>query len=124
MSVDQTMALVCAVLAVLAGVGIYVRRNWPRNPWKGSNMTVHPIAAALRGRLVVSVQAYQGEPLRRPEIMATMARACELGGAAAVRPLSWARHCRRPAGADGVAPPAFLRSETLLQLLSIAKEKN
>lgn len=48
-------------------------------------MSVHPIVAALRGGLVVSVQAYPGEPLRHPETMAQMARACELGGAAAIR---------------------------------------
>lgn len=39
----------------------------------------------LKGKLVVSVQAYMGEPLRHPETMAQMARACELGGAAAIR---------------------------------------
>ena len=48
-------------------------------------MSVRPIVAALRGGLVVSVQAYPGEPLRHPETMAQMARACELGGAAAIR---------------------------------------
>lgn len=30
MNVDQTMAIVCAALAVLAGIGIYIRRNWPK----------------------------------------------------------------------------------------------
>jgi len=40
---------------------------------------------ALEGGLIVSVQAYPGEPLRHPETMAQMARACELGGAAAIR---------------------------------------
>ena len=39
----------------------------------------------LRGKLIVSCQAYMGEPLRHPETMAQMARACELGGAAAIR---------------------------------------
>lgn len=39
----------------------------------------------LRGKLIVSVQAYQGEPMRHPETMAQIARACELGGAAAIR---------------------------------------
>ena len=39
----------------------------------------------LRGKLIVSVQAYQGEPMRHPETMAQVARACELGGAAAIR---------------------------------------
>ncbi len=48
-------------------------------------MSHHPLVESLRGRLVVSVQAYPGEPLRHPETMAQMARACELGGAAAVR---------------------------------------
>ena len=38
--------------------------------------------ASLQGGLIVSVQAYPGEPLRNPETMAQMARACELGGAA------------------------------------------
>ena len=40
---------------------------------------------AVGGKLVVSVQAYMGEPLRTPETMAQMSRACELGGAAAIR---------------------------------------
>ena len=48
-------------------------------------MTIHPLVQSLKGRLVVSVQAYPGEPLRHPETMAQMARACELGGAAAIR---------------------------------------
>lgn len=48
-------------------------------------MRVSPLVQSLRGRLIVSVQAYPGEPLRHPETMAQMARACELGGAAAIR---------------------------------------
>ncbi len=48
-------------------------------------MTISPLVQGLRGRLIVSVQAYPGEPLRHPETMAQMARACELGGAAAIR---------------------------------------
>ena len=40
---------------------------------------------SLKGKLIVSCQAYMGEPLRHPETMAQMARACELGGAAAIR---------------------------------------
>lgn len=39
----------------------------------------------LKGKLIVSVQAYPGEPLRNPETMAQIARACEIGGAAAIR---------------------------------------
>jgi len=46
---------------------------------------MNPLIAQLKGKLVVSCQAYPGEPLRHPETMAQMARAAELGGAAAIR---------------------------------------
>lgn len=46
---------------------------------------MNPIIQALKGRLVVSVQAYPGEPLRVPETMAQISRAAEIGGAAAIR---------------------------------------
>lgn len=39
----------------------------------------------LRGRLVVSCQAYPGEPLRTPEAMCAMAQAAARGGAAGIR---------------------------------------
>ena len=42
---------------------------------------MHPVIQAIKGKLIVSVQAYPGEPLRTPEVMALMSRACELGGA-------------------------------------------
>lgn len=48
-------------------------------------MAISPLVQSLKGKLIVSVQAYPGEPLRHPETMAQMARACELGGAAAIR---------------------------------------
>lgn len=44
---------------------------------------MNPIIEQLKGKLIVSCQAYMGEPLRHPETMAQMARACELGGAVA-----------------------------------------
>ncbi|GAB78738.1 N-acylglucosamine-6-phosphate 2-epimerase [Austwickia chelonae] len=46
---------------------------------------MHPLIAALRGQLVVSCQAYPGEPLRHPETMAQMAEAAVTGGAVAIR---------------------------------------
>ena len=46
---------------------------------------MNPVIEHLRGGLIVSCQAYIGEPLRHPETMAQMARAAELGGAAAIR---------------------------------------
>lgn len=46
---------------------------------------MHPLVAQLRDRLIVSCQAYPGEPMRTPETMARVAAAVEIGGAAAVR---------------------------------------
>ena len=46
---------------------------------------MNPLIESLQGKLIVSCQAYIGEPLRHPETMAQMARAAELGGAAAIR---------------------------------------
>lgn len=43
------------------------------------------ILEALRGRLIVSVQAYPGEPMRDPNTMAQIAASAVAGGAAAVR---------------------------------------
>ncbi|MEO7589144.1 MAG: N-acetylmannosamine-6-phosphate 2-epimerase [Arachnia sp.] len=40
---------------------------------------------ALAGRLVVSCQAYPGEPMRDPRTMSQVAQACVAGGAAAIR---------------------------------------
>ena len=36
---------------------------------------MHPLIASLKGKLIVSVQAYPGEPMRTPETMAQIARA-------------------------------------------------
>lgn len=44
-----------------------------------------PLIEGLRGRLVVSCQAYPGEPMRDPRTMSQVARAVVAGGAAAVR---------------------------------------
>lgn len=48
-------------------------------------MTDHPIIAALDGGLVVSCQAYPGEPMRDPDTMARVARSAVLGGAVGIR---------------------------------------
>ena len=44
-----------------------------------------PLVTALRNTLVVSCQAYPGEPMRHPGTMAQVAASVEIGGAAAVR---------------------------------------
>jgi N-acylglucosamine-6-phosphate 2-epimerase len=43
------------------------------------------ILETLRGRLIVSAQAYPGEPMRDPNTMAQVAASAVIGGAAAVR---------------------------------------
>lgn len=43
------------------------------------------LLAALRGRLIVSCQAYPGEPMRSPSIMRAVALAVAAGGAAGIR---------------------------------------
>ncbi|TDE94164.1 N-acetylmannosamine-6-phosphate 2-epimerase [Occultella glacieicola] len=45
----------------------------------------HPMLEPLRGGLIVSCQAYPGEPMRHPETMAQVAAAVVDGGAVAVR---------------------------------------
>ncbi|MFP7696225.1 N-acetylmannosamine-6-phosphate 2-epimerase [Trueperella sp. LYQ143] len=47
--------------------------------------TARRLIESLRGALIVSCQAYVGEPLRHPETMAQMALAAERGGARAIR---------------------------------------
>lgn len=50
-------------------------------------MTFSPeeMISTIKGKLIVSCQAYPGEPLREPHITAMMAKAVEEGGAAAIR---------------------------------------
>lgn len=45
----------------------------------------HPMLQPLRGGLIVSCQAYPGEPMRHPETMAQVAASVAAGGAVAVR---------------------------------------
>ena len=46
---------------------------------------MHQAIEKIRGGLVVSCQAYPGEPLRHPETMAQMAMAAVEGGAVGIR---------------------------------------
>ncbi|WP_136056883.1 N-acetylmannosamine-6-phosphate 2-epimerase [Microbacterium sp. K24] len=45
----------------------------------------HSLIHALRGGLIVSCQAYPGEPLRHPESIARIAQSAIMGGAVAIR---------------------------------------
>jgi N-acylglucosamine-6-phosphate 2-epimerase len=67
--------------------------------------TIH----ALAGGLIVSCQAYPGEPLRHPETMAQMAEAVVAGGAAGIR-------------AQGIAVISFIKGRTAVPLIGLWKD--
>lgn len=53
--------------------------------FRGSSSTGGDVLERIKGGLIVSCQALEGEPLYGPEFMAEMARAARLGGAAGIR---------------------------------------
>lgn len=69
---------------------------------------MNPMFEALRGRLVVSCQAYPGEPMRNPETMAQMAASALIGGAAGIR-------------AQGLADIALIKERVDLPLIGLWK---
>ncbi len=64
---------------------------------------------ALRGRLIVSAQAYPGEPMRTPTTMAQVAASAVIGGAAAVR-------------VQGIADVQFTRSAVEVPVIGLWKD--
>ena len=48
-------------------------------------MAISPLVQSLKGKLIVSVQAYPGEPMRHPETMAQIARCQGLSDIAAIK---------------------------------------
>lgn len=66
------------------------------------------LIASLRNGLIVSCQAYPGEPLRHPETMAQMAEAVVAGGAVAVR-------------AQGLADISFITGRVSVPLIGLWK---
>ncbi len=79
---------------------------------------MNDVVDGLAGRLVVSCQAYPGDPMRDPRTMSQVAQACVAGGAAAIRVQGLddirataaavdvpARHHREP---DAAPPPRGL----------------
>lgn len=63
----------------------------------------------LRGRLIVSAQAYPGEPMRNPQTMAQVAASAVIGGAAAVR-------------VQGVADIQFTRPAVEVPVIGLFKD--
>ncbi|TIH40060.1 N-acetylmannosamine-6-phosphate 2-epimerase [Subtercola vilae] len=47
--------------------------------------SIHPTLLALKSGLIVSCQAYPGEPMRNPETMAELAESAVIGGAVGIR---------------------------------------
>lgn len=73
-------------------------------------MPSHPeLLELLRGRLVVSAQAYPGEPMRHPQTMAQVAASAVAGGAAAVR-------------VQGLADIQFTRSAVEVPVIGLWKD--
>ena len=70
---------------------------------------VHPLIESLKGRLIVSVQAYPGEPMRTPDTMARIALAAQIGGAAAIR-------------CQGVADIAAIKGQVQVPVIGLWKE--
>ena len=70
---------------------------------------MNPILEAIHHKLIVSVQAYPSEPLRRPDIMAAMALAAEQGGAAAIR-------------CQGLADIAAIKGQVEVPVIGLWKE--
>ncbi|KAA0021610.1 N-acetylmannosamine-6-phosphate 2-epimerase [Antrihabitans cavernicola] len=70
---------------------------------------MNPLIASLRGGLIVSCQAYPGEPLRHPETMAQMAEAVVAGGAVAVR-------------AQGLADCALIKQRVSVPVIGLWKD--
>lgn len=70
---------------------------------------IHPLIQSLRGGLVVSCQAYPGEPLRQPETMAQIALAVEAGGACAIR-------------CQGLADIAAIKSRVQVPVIGLWKD--
>lgn len=64
---------------------------------------------ALEGQLIVSAQAYPGEPMRHPQTMAQVAASAVIGGAAAIR-------------VQGLADIQFTRSAVEVPVIGLYKD--
>lgn len=67
------------------------------------------VVDSLRGQLIVSCQAYPGEPMRTPDTMARVALAAEAGGAAGIR-------------CQGLADIAAIRGQVKVPVIGLWKD--
>lgn len=70
---------------------------------------VNDLIDGLAGRLIVSCQAYPGEPMRHPETMAQVAEAAVRGGAAGIR-------------AQGIEDIRLIRSRVDVPVIGLVKD--
>ncbi|MBW3069647.1 N-acetylmannosamine-6-phosphate 2-epimerase [Actinomyces sp. 594] len=73
--------------------------------------TRKPVLERLRGGLIVSSQAYPGEPMRDPRTMDQVARACVAGGAVGIR-------------AQGLADLALITQHVDVPVIGLWKDGN
>lgn len=78
---------------------------------KREDPAIPQIIQSFKGKLIVSCQAYVGEPLRVPATMAQMALAVERGGAAAIR-------------CQGLADISAIKGQVEVPVIGIWKEGN
>ena len=76
---------------------------------KEKSMRVHETVRRLEGRLIVSCQAYPGEPMRHPETMAQVALSAQMGGAGGIR-------------CQGLADIAAIKGQVSVPVIGIWKD--
>src|SRR6185312_7535884 len=97
-----------------AGAGLHPRFGRPTSRGRHARLEGHLMNALIEGlrhRLVVSCQAYPGEPMRTPDTMRRVALAAAQGGAAGIR-------------AQGLADIAAIREAVDLPLIGLWKDGN
>ncbi|MEE8737564.1 MAG: N-acetylmannosamine-6-phosphate 2-epimerase [Bifidobacterium sp.] len=67
------------------------------------------IVSKLKGKLIVSCQAYPGEPMRHPETMSQIALSAQMGGAGAIR-------------CQGLADISAIKGQVSIPVIGIWKE--
>lgn len=72
---------------------------------------MNQLIESFKGQLIVSCQAYPGEPLRHPETMAQMALAAQAGGAKAIR-------------CQGLADISAIRGQVDVPVIGLWKDGN
>lgn len=75
----------------------------------GQTCIMNALLAALKGKLIVSCQAYPGEPMRDPRTMTQIAQACVQGGAAAIR-------------AQGIDDCELIRASVMVPVIGLWKD--